>query len=236
MLSVASASALPSLIPTEVTAGDTINFTIDDCDPYLTVNITPCEPGEWKAENCTEDSTGNFTCECNGKYILNLTPAVNSIGTFEILITYSYYTEKADVHITPIGGWGGGWVCRKEGQSCYSNTSCCKGLICVQEPPSLLKKCIKPIEPIPEPEEPVPECTEGQVEKYVCPDATEVDWCECVDENWSCIEYPEDQCPELPEEPEEPEEGEIPWWLVGLTGGSIGVGGLAAWKKRKKKK
>lgn len=41
------------------------------------------------------------------------------------------------------------------------------------------------------------ECLDGDVEKYTCPDGTQVDWCTCVGNEWSCILSPENVCPEV---------------------------------------
>ena len=37
-------------------------------------------------------------------------------------------------------------------------------------------------------------CIEGELFSYECPDGTLVDWCTCVNNEWDCIDFPEDAC------------------------------------------
>ena len=111
--------------------GETLSYDFEKCE-HLSVNITPCEDGEWTVENCTEESTGNFYCDCDGNYTLNLTPAINSVGTFTITTT-KYGEEEQEVIIyTPGGGWfplvG---ACVPEGSHCLKSAECCDKLFCV---------------------------------------------------------------------------------------------------------
>lgn len=76
-------------------AGDTISYNFSTCD-YLTVNITPCEENEWYVENCIQELTGNWFCDCQDNYQLNLTPAPNCVGEFVITMT-SYYDGESEV-------------------------------------------------------------------------------------------------------------------------------------------
>ena len=76
--------------------GESLYFEFERCE-HLTVNINPCEPNEWTANGCTEQSTGNWHCGCHDNYQLNLTPAVNSFGTFTITMTnyYNGYSQPS---------------------------------------------------------------------------------------------------------------------------------------------
>ena len=38
------------------------------------------------------------------------------------------------------------------------------------------------------------QCDEGGIRNYTCSDGKEVSWCECLDNNWVCVNYPEIAC------------------------------------------
>jgi len=135
--------------------GETISFPFEKCQDLL-VNITPCEVGEWVAENCVEESICNFVCDCTDDYVLNLTVAENSVGTFEITLTNYWYEEEVEIRI---GGGTGGRIlttpitCNFNCQtscvdddnspSCFRRVShgtdgCLSGIICCE---SIEKEC-----------------------------------------------------------------------------------------------
>ena len=89
--------------------GEAINFTFAKCS-YLTANITPSELEEWSAQSCIEQSAGNFYCVCNDNYILNLTPAQNSVGTFVITMTNFYGEVQQPIIRQVFVGNSNGWV------------------------------------------------------------------------------------------------------------------------------
>jgi len=124
-------------------AGDTISYNFEKCD-YLSVNITPCEHGEWTAENCIEELTGNFNCDCDDNYRLNLTPAINCAGEFLITLTNYYEGEAlAEVIRQFFVSTSSGWV--QEGGMCQQD-GCEPGYECVLD--NGWGKCIKLKEPV----------------------------------------------------------------------------------------
>lgn len=79
-----------------------INIThLDNCDTYF-VDIYNASLNEWAIQNCTEVSEGHFNCSCTNNYDILMTPVVNSVGEFDIVITYWYYGTIAE----PTGGGG----------------------------------------------------------------------------------------------------------------------------------
>lgn len=114
--------------------GETISFEIDRCT-FLDIKINPYEPDEWHINtDCVEGQVGHFVCECEDSFILDLTPAINSVGEFDIEITNIYYTEEEQ---KPVLFGGGTYSCEALGWRCVNNNSCCSGLICVDN------KCAK---------------------------------------------------------------------------------------------
>jgi len=69
--------------------GETVSYTIDRCE-QLSVSIIPSEDGEWAVDGCEMTNPTLWLCDCFDNFVLNLTPAVNAIGTFDIEIEYSY--------------------------------------------------------------------------------------------------------------------------------------------------
>lgn len=118
--------------------GETVSYNFSKCN-YLTVNITPCEDNEWTVENCIEESIGNFYCSCNDDYNLNLTPAVNSVGTFVITMTNFYEEEQPIVRQVFIPSSGNfvpsGGMCRIDG--------CMPGYECVIPEGEYWGRCLK---------------------------------------------------------------------------------------------
>jgi len=100
------------LLPVAVSAlhgGDTLSFNFADCQNLL-VNITYAQLNEWTATpNCTEQTAGNFYCTCSGNWTLNLTPAINSEGTFGISIT-NIGTIQTTTQTIIVSSGGGGVV------------------------------------------------------------------------------------------------------------------------------
>jgi hypothetical protein len=84
--------------------GEMVNYSFAQCD-YLTVNITDCVQGEWNAQGCIEQTTCNFLCQCSDNYILNLTPAQNSVGAFTIVMTNYFNNEENQTSVT-VGNGG----------------------------------------------------------------------------------------------------------------------------------
>lgn len=90
--------------------GETVSYNFTSCQ-NLIVNITNTQMNEWSASpNCTEETAGNFNCNCSDNWTLNLTPAVNSVGTFTISVT-DYYSQSVQTQTTtifvPSAGGGG---------------------------------------------------------------------------------------------------------------------------------
>jgi hypothetical protein len=87
--------------------GETINYTFANCQ-NLTVNITNSQMKEWSASpNCTEETAGNFNCNCSDNWTLYLTPATNAVGNYTITMTNGFYAETQNV-VVSYGGGGGG--------------------------------------------------------------------------------------------------------------------------------
>ena len=109
MKAIIAVLLLFSLLPVVVSAiygGDSISYVINDCHKLM-VNITNAELNEWKVSpNCTEETAGNFNCNCSGNWTLNLTPATNSEGSFAIsIINYdSIETTTQTVFVSSTGG------------------------------------------------------------------------------------------------------------------------------------
>jgi hypothetical protein len=89
--------------------GDTITYTIPTCN-WLTTNISNAQLSEWNASpSCIEQSAGNFYCNCTNGETLSLTPKTNSVGNFNINITYYWLAQggvsSGNVYFpfTPIG-------------------------------------------------------------------------------------------------------------------------------------
>jgi len=114
-------------------AGDMISFNFSSCDDLI-VNITPFEENEWEVENCIEETIGNFYCDCDDNYQLNLTPAKNSVGNFTIYMT-SYYEGIKQETISQISIGGGGFVQPSEEETeveCEEDWTCSEWSECLE--------------------------------------------------------------------------------------------------------
>lgn len=100
LLLVTSAYALTTY------GGDTFTYIIDKCDK-LHISIQPSDLTEWNVSECNETVAGEFECECYTNRSVHLTPAINSVGTFNITIniTGGVYYECPTCRS---GGGGGG--------------------------------------------------------------------------------------------------------------------------------
>jgi len=88
----------------DIYGGETITYTIDRCN-WLTVNITPSDLHEWRASpSCIEEIAGNFRCVCDNNYALSLSPAPNSVGDFNIVITNYWLSGEVSTCPACIGG------------------------------------------------------------------------------------------------------------------------------------
>ena len=86
--------------------GEEITYHIDQCD-RLTVTIYPYEKNEWSIyPNCTDKKIGLWECNCTDDWDINLKPKVNSVGTFNVTIdyTYSQIKETAEFSYPSHGG------------------------------------------------------------------------------------------------------------------------------------
>ena len=161
--------------------GETASYEIEKCS-FLVVNITPCESDEWIVEGCVETSDCGFECECHDNYILNLTPAVNSVGSFIILMNYNYYVEEQPQPQITFFSSPVTYGCEALGWRCLSNATCCSDLLCIDG------KCVnttvvEPDEPEPpingggsgEPEPPI-NGEEDVPEPPIYPEPTDTNW------------------------------------------------------------
>lgn len=88
--------------------GETLTYNFPSCS-LLTANITNVSLGEWTlSPNCTEETAGNFNCNCSDNWTLYLTPAVNAIGNYTITMSSGFYAETHNVVVNYGGGGGGG--------------------------------------------------------------------------------------------------------------------------------
>lgn len=71
-----------------------------------------------------------------------------------------------------------------------------------------------------------PECLEGETKQYTCPDGSEVHWCDCVENKWSCIISPENQC-------DEPTPDYTMLVIIGLGSVFFIAGGIKLLKKKR---
>lgn len=89
--------------------------------------------------------------------------------------------------------FGEGYYCIEENMICVKNVECvtsddCEGKIhieCIGHWECINNECVWVCEE---------ECTNGDVQKYECSDGTLVDWCTCVNSQWSCVDNPVEQC------------------------------------------
>jgi len=90
-----------AIVPTAFAyyGGDSITYHFEKCNA-IEVNITTAELNEFILNDCAEISPGYFECNCSDDYDLNITPAANSVGTFNISITnyYDQEVETVEVH------------------------------------------------------------------------------------------------------------------------------------------
>lgn len=106
--SLALITTLAPVLAQPIFGGEKISYNIPLCE-QLTVNITPCEDGEWKVDNCNSTEVGIWYCDCSDNYVLNLTPAVNAVGTYDLEISYTYLAPEPTKetvtfeYIPPIG-------------------------------------------------------------------------------------------------------------------------------------
>ena len=104
---------------------DTLNYPLDRCEKY-NVTISPCDIGEWEIEGCNETSTGFWICNCTDNYVLNMTPAKNSVGNFVIEISYVYLFNGI-----PNTGTSYYYVGTIENETCTPNWDCNNWSECV---------------------------------------------------------------------------------------------------------
>lgn len=137
LIVLALISALPAAaLAQTIRGGESVSFSFARCDA-LAVNITGAELGEWTAApDCTEDAAGNFSCGCEDVRNVSLTPASNSVGTFDITLTSYVESVPQPAVQAQVVSSGGGWVptsCKKYTYYCSGKQVCCEGLECVND-------------------------------------------------------------------------------------------------------
>ena len=84
--------ALPSLVH-GLYGGETVSYNFSKCQS-IEVNISNSSFGEWSVSpDCTEQSAGNFYCNCSDNWTLFLSPASNAVGTYQFAIR-NYFTPQ----------------------------------------------------------------------------------------------------------------------------------------------
>jgi len=80
--------------------GETATFKFNKCEE-LTVEVNstpPVDYGEIELDpECVEIDAGYFECICENNFILNVTPKINAVGSYDIKFTYSYFNDTEEV-------------------------------------------------------------------------------------------------------------------------------------------
>lgn len=75
-------------------------------------------------------------------------------------------------------------------------------------------------------------CSNGDIKEYACPDSSKIDYCECANGLWKCIDSPLNKCIEGEEIDEEQKTN--PLFIIGIVVFIIGLLAVLVWQIRKR--
>lgn len=126
LLSLLMLILIPSVF--SIYGGETWVYHFDECEELI-VNITATDvidTGEYTIlNNCTENQTNYFLCECNDNYDFNITFNKNTVNNYTIYFNYKYskFVEEPEEPISYPRRGGGYFKPKTENQTEEINQS-----------------------------------------------------------------------------------------------------------------